>query len=275
VPPDLSTWIADIGPKITPLLFLFLLIYARRAAIVSMTPFFASKLMPGPVKVTLALAFAAILFPQYLTRTTIDLSFGWGLMGLFVKELLIGLIIGFLGMIPFEVAQSAGVLIDHQREASSLQVMDPTIGEQTSPLGILYNNVLLALFFGLGGPFLFLDAIATSLDVLPPDKGLTLDMFATKGPMWTYLTGIVNFVLKLGTQLAGPALVSLLLADLLLGIANRLAPQVQISFLGMGLKSLFGLASLFIAWYFLVRVLTTEATTYMRGLNVFFEKLAG
>ena len=269
---NLPTLVAELGPKLYPILLMYLLVYARVVAIVALTPFFASRLLPGPVKIILALCLTAILFPQFLARP-IQLEWGWTLMGLLVKELLIGTILGFLATIPFEIAQSAGVMIDHQREASSLQVMDPTMGEQTSPLGILYNNVLLALFFGIQGPFLFLDAVATSLQVFPPDQMLPDSILSPEGPSWVFITGLAQFVLRVGTQLAGPALISLLLADLLLGIANRLAPQVQITFLGMGLKSLFGLAALFLSWYFLVKILSQTSVDWMTGLSVFLHKL--
>jgi type III secretion protein SpaR/YscT/HrcT len=269
---DIPGLIATLGPKLYPLLLMYLLVYARMATIVAITPFFAAKLVPGPVKVILALAFAAILFPQYLNRP-IHLEWGWSLMGLLVKEVLVGAVLGFLAGIPFQIAQSAGVIIDHQREASSLQVMDPTIGEQTSPLGILYNNVLLALFFTFQGPFLFLNAVATSFQILPPDETLPMAVIQAHGATWTFFMGLTNFTLAMSTQLAGPALVSLLLADLFLGIANRLAPQVQISFLGMGLKSLFGLGALFLAWFFLVKVMTTATGDWMRGLTPLLEKI--
>jgi type III secretion protein T len=264
--PDLATFISELGPKLYPMLLMYLLTYARIAPIVALSPFFASRLMPGPVKVILALLISAILFPQFLARP-VDLSWGWPLMGLLVKEALFGLVLGFLGTIPFEIAQSAGILIDHQREASSLQVTDPTMGEQSSPLGVLYNNVLLALFFSIQGPFLFLDAVATSLQVFPPDQMLPDQFLSLSGHSLTFFMGLIQFVLKFATQLAGPSLIALLLADLLLGIANRLAPQVQISFLGMGLKSLFGVAALFLAWFVLVKVLSRTAADYMAGLS--------
>jgi len=269
---DLPTFVAQLGPKLYPILCMYLLVYARIAPIVAMSPFFAAKLVPGPVKVILALCLTAILFPQYLSRP-IALEFNWTLMGLLLRELMVGTIIGFLGTIPFAIAQTAGVLVDHQREASSIGVMDPSIGEQSSPLGILYNNVLLALFFTIQGPFLFLDAVATSLQVLPPDQPLPGSFLSATGPAWTFAAGLAQFVLKMGVQLAGPGLVALLLADMLLGIANRLAPQVQTSFLGMGLKSLFGLAALFVSWYFLVQVLLRSSSDWMTGLNLLFQRL--
>jgi type III secretion protein T len=52
----------------------------------------------------------------------------------------------------------------------------------------------------------------------------------------------------LSIQLATPALLAILMTDVFLGIANRLAPQVQITFLGMPLKSLLALAVVCLGW---------------------------
>ena len=51
----------------------------------------------------------------------------------------------------------------------------------------------------------------------------------------------MNQIITIAIQLAAPALVAILMAEMFLGIANRLAPQVQIAFLGMSIKSLLGL----------------------------------
>jgi type III secretory pathway component EscT len=52
---------------------------------------------------------------------------------------------------------------------------------------------------------------------------------------------LFNRFMILSIQLATPALIAILMTDVFLGIANRLAPQVQITFLGMPLKSLLAL----------------------------------
>ena len=67
-------------------------------------------------------------------------------------------------------------------------------------------------------------------------------------------------------QLAAPAILAILMTELFLGIANRLAPQVQIAFLGMSLKSLAGLALLAIAWFFILKQLGIQSTTWIKEI---------
>ena len=60
-------------------------------------------------------------------------------------------------------------------------------------------------------------------------------------------------------QLAAPSLIGILLTDMFLGIANRMAPQVQIVFLGIPLKSWVGLAILAAAWSLILSVMSKHA----------------
>ena len=127
-------------------------------------------------------------------------------------------------------------------------VNDPTIQNQSSPLGTMYNYVLIYLFFAVDGPFTVLDILSQSFTILPVDKMLNSAVLSDKSQIVQYTTSLLGKVMILATQLAAPALIMILMTDFFLGIANRLAPQVQITFLGMPLKSLLGLTIVFFGW---------------------------
>jgi type III secretion protein T len=112
----------------------------------------------------------------------------------------------------------------------------------------MFNLVLIYLFFMIEGPFTVLNIISESYAILPPDKLVTASIFDVKSEIFSKLIGVFGQVMILATQLAAPALIMILMTDFFLGIANRLAPQVQITFLGMPLKSLLALAIIFFGW---------------------------
>ena len=148
-------------PHLSPITILaaFFLTMARLLPILVMAPFLGSKLLPAPIKIMFAISLCAIMLPQILVNLHGNLYFNLAFSGYALKEILIGFILGFLVTVPFYIAQASGNLIDHIRGSSSLQVTDPTTSMQTSPIGIFYNYVLIAVFFGVGGPFLFIEAI--------------------------------------------------------------------------------------------------------------------
>jgi type III secretory pathway component EscT len=161
----------------------------------------------------------------------------------------------------------AGGLVDHQRGASALQVTDPTTQSQTGSIGLLYNYVLIAIFFSLNGPFYFLDGLASSYQLIPIDGLVNTALFSLKTPFWKQIFSLLNMMMTLSIQLSAPALVGIFLTDMFLGIANRLAPQVQIVFLGISLKSWVGIALMTAAWTLIIKVMGKEAIQWMKTLN--------
>ncbi len=231
-----------------PFLSLMFLFMGRMLPIIALVPFFGARVLPHSVKVTFAISLFAIFLPQLsaITKTTLD--FNLQLVLYMIKELFIGLLLGFILSLPFMIVQNAGILIDHQRGGASLMVNDPTIQNQSSPLGTLFNFVLIYLFFMIDGPFRVMDIISQSYNILPPDKFLTSALFSSSSQVTSTITGVLGNVMIISTQLAAPALIMILMTDFFLGIANRLAPQVQITFLGMPLKSLLALVVVFFGW---------------------------
>ena len=65
-------------------------------------------------------------------------------------------------------------------------------------------------------------------------------------------------------QLSAPALIGIFVSDMFLGIANRLAPQVQIVFLGISLKSWVGIALMTVAWTLVIKVIGKESIEWVK-----------
>ena len=260
-------------PSLDPytVLSVFFLTLARLLPILAIAPFLGSQNVPMTIRVMFGVALTAIFLPQNLMLVHHSIPFAMPFVGLCIKELLIGAILGFLSAVPFYVAQMSGSLIDFQRGASSLQVTDPTTRSQTGSIGILYNLVLVALFFSLGGPFLFFNGIATSYEMIPVDSLISPAFFNAHNPFWKLVFRVAEKMFNLCVQLAAPSLIGILLMDMFLGIANRLAPQVQIVFLGIPLKSWVGIALLAAAWALIIQVMSKEAIDWFKAINHLFQ----
>lgn len=250
----------------TSVLFFFLLGLMRIVPIVVIAPFLGAKL-PGGVKIGLAVALTALFLPQIMLTSHQAAVFDLSFLSYAFKELFLGFLLAFMVSVPFYVAQSAGVLIDFMRGSSSLGVTDPTTQSQITPIGLLYNYVLIVLFFQIDGPFYFFDAVSQSYALLPADGIVNSSFFTLKHPLWHTLLHLLTSFTALSIQLAAPALISILMAEMFLGIANRLAPQVQIAFLGMSIKSLLGIALLWTGWYFILQQLAKQTLLWLRDLT--------
>jgi len=256
-------------PHLNPMtvLAVFFLTLARLLPILTLVPFLGSQNVPMTIRVMFGVALTAIFLPQNLMLVHQEIPFAMPFVGFCIKELLVGTILAFLASIPFYIAQMSGSLIDFQRGAASLQITDPTTRTQTGPIGILYNLVLIALFFSLGGPLYFLDGVGTSYQMIPVDGFLNATFFNAHNPFWKTIFQALSMMFTLCIQLAAPSLISILFMDMFLGIANRLAPQVQVVFLGIPLKSWVGIALLAASWNLIIQVMSKETMQWFKTVN--------
>lgn len=181
--------------------------------IVAQAPFFGARVLPHPVKMTFAISMFVIFLPHLLTVTTAPVAFDGFLIILLMKELFIGLLIGFMISMPFTVVQNAGIIIDHQRGGVSLMVNDPTIQNQSSPLGTLFNYTMILIFWAISGPFMVIDLISTSYSMVPPNEFFSSAFFLPKTPFSLFMIQLFNKFMILSIQLATPALLSILMTD--------------------------------------------------------------
>lgn len=262
-------------PHLQPMtvLSIFFLTLARLLPILTLAPFLGAKNIPMTIRMMFGVALVAIFLPQNLMMAHHEVPFGGLYLGYILKELLIGTILGFLAAVPFYIAQMAGGLIDHQRGASSLQVNDPTTQTQTGPIGLLYNYTLIVLFFSLDGPFLFFNGVANSYQLLPVDGWIDPALFNLNTMFWKQMVGLLQYMMTLAIQLSAPALIGILLTDMFLGIANRLAPQVQIVFLGISVKSWVGIALLTAAWGLIIQTMGKESIAWIRSVLRMVEQI--
>ena len=246
---------------------LFFLVLMRIGPIMAMAPFLGAKLAPGIARMGLAICLTLVFLPFVAAKVSQPLAFNNAFIGFALKEILIGFILGFMISVPFYVVQTSGIIIDYLRGASIMQAQDPTMQTQASPIGILYNYVLIVIFFQISGPFIFFDALLRSYDIVPANGYLNPLFFSSVNPFWKTGIDLVNQIVAIAIQLASPSLVAILMAEMFLGIANRLAPQVQIAFLGMSIKSLLGLGLLWAAWFFILKQFTKHSYDWLEVVN--------
>ena len=209
-------------------------------------PFFGTAVVSGQIRTALVFALYLVLHPMMQAQmpefpaSMADAAF---LALLLAKEILLGFLIGWLASIPFWAAQSGGFFIDNQRGASMAEGADALTGEQTSPMGILFLQTLIYVFFVSGGFVAFMSLVYTSYVVwpvtslLPPLSQATALLFASE----------TDWLMAHMLLLAGPIVVACLLIDISLGLMNRFASQLNVYVLAMPIKS--GVAALILLVY--------------------------
>lgn len=205
----------------------------RILALCFMLPIFNRQLLPGMLRYAVSAAMGLILVPALAPHyAATDLA--WvDLVLLIAKEVFIGLVLGFLVAIPFWIFEAVGFVVDNQRGASLGATINPATGNDSSPLGILFNQAFM-VFFLVGGGF-------TLMLTMLYDSFRLWDLW-----QWTptlrresiplMLDQLSRFA-RLVFLFAAPAVIAMFLAELGLALVSRFAPQLQVFFLAMPIKS--------------------------------------
>jgi type III secretion protein T len=198
-----------------------------------MLPIFSRESIPGTARTGIAASLALFAFPIVATGAPPqDPSLLVG-MGLLVKESFLGSVIGFSAAILFWAIESVGFFIDNSRGASMASSIDPLTGSQTSPIGILLTQTLTVIFFVGGGFLYFLGALFESYQFWP-----VFSFFPTLRPEGAvFFLGLMDRLVGLTVFMAAPVIISMFLAEFGLGLISRFAPQLNVFFLAMPVKS--------------------------------------
>lgn len=257
----MQKFMGDLLSPETRILPVFAIMMARIMPFIYMAFFLGARLVPMPVKVFMSLFLFIYMVPDMLSKAH-DLNFGWNYVGFLFKEIFIGTILGMLASIPNYIVMISGMVIDYQRGASSLVTTNAILSVQDSPLGILFSYLLIYLYWMQDIPFQYIEAVAHSYQLFPIDRFIPEEVFNFNGTLYRQIRETFSLLYATGIELAAPSLVIILMIDMFLGITNRLAPQVMISFLAQGLKAMLGLTVVYLGWYYIINIFAHAAKTW-------------
>ena len=221
-------------------LLLLSVVQARLLPLFLLIPFMNKAMVPRMVTISVATALGLLVVPTLpaVRLGEVDLAF----ILLLGKEAIIGLVLGYVAAIPFWTMEAIGFVVDNQRGASMAATVNPMTGHDTSPLGMLFNYAFITFFLLSGGMTLLLGMIYDSYRLWPP---------MSFWPQWNMeaaelLMAQLNRFVMMALLLAAPVLLAMFMAELGLALVSRFAPQLQVFFLAMPIKSALGILVLMV-----------------------------
>lgn len=234
----------------------FVLATVRCGAWLAIAPPFAGA-VPGKVRAGLAASLGLLVAPGLAASGDIPMETA-PLVGAILFQVAVGLGMGFLVMVMFQAVSAAGSAIDTFAGLSAAMLYDPTTREAASPMGRLYQMLGLIVLFLTGGHLLLIGGLVRSFEAAPA-AGFRVERMAELA------TDGVGMFLVATLQIAAPLLGALFVTELLLGLASRAAPQLNVMVLGFGVKSMV-LVAVAAAAFPLVVIGVPELTTKALGM---------
>ncbi|HEY4211191.1 MAG TPA: flagellar biosynthetic protein FliR [Steroidobacteraceae bacterium] len=213
-----------------------LLLSVRVAAATALAPVFGPDGIPGTVRVALAVGLSvAVVSALPVAPVAIASLAQLGVAAL--VEALIGLSLTFGFLTAYAATQVAGRTLDIQIGFGVASVLNPSTRTFGPLLGTLLGMLAIAVFLGLDGHHVLIEALARSARAVPPGS-------MAVAPDWEAVLMQSAVMFTFGAAFAMPVMLLLLLADIAMAVMARSMPMMNVFALSFAVKAVLGIAGL-------------------------------
>lgn len=211
--------------------FMVAFIYAtiRCSAWLAIAPPFQGA-VPVKIRAGLSMGLGLAMAPRLMATGELSTE-TFPLIAGALHNAVIGIVLGFLVYVLFQSVAAAGGMIDAFAAFTSAQLFDPLTKTTSGPVGRLYQTLGTAVLFVSNGHLILIGGLSRTFE-LSPVSGFRFDRAGT------LLTHDVLQFMTAAVQISAPILGALFVTEVLLGLASRAAPKLNVMVLGFGAKSL-------------------------------------
>jgi flagellar biosynthesis protein FliR len=214
-----------------------ILVSMRIAPTLAFAPPFTLLRIPLIIRLALALGLSATLVLSNQEATSERLAVTSDLIGVALRELLLGISLAISLQIAFAALLTAGRTIDIQAGFGLALLADPNLKSQMPLIGTLFAYVAGAIFFTTSGPSDLIAIWSNSIETTPLGTFTGLSDVAQ-------LTSHLTACFSMAFGLAGLVLLVLFLMDISVAFLSKTLPQMNVLLLSFQVKTIALLAVL-------------------------------
>ncbi len=234
---------------LTDSLIVAILIFTRIGAIFSLIPFFGAVNIPAQVRVALVLMLTILIYPVAGISSAASIVTLWDLFYHILIETGIGLSISIAMAIVYNAIYLAGVAIDTSIGFSMINVISAT-DETEMPLtaNLLYLMAMM-IFLVTDCHHRVIEAVWHCFKTVPLAQGVlnmgAIDIFN--------VIFVQSFVI--GIKIAAPFLLTIMIADVIMGLLSKAMPGFNVFMVGMPVKIMIGLSLFYILMPYIIQII--------------------
>jgi flagellar biosynthesis protein FliR len=204
----------------------------RPGMVIMLAPGLGGKHIPAMAKVGIVFLLAIGLLPSVSVP---DMGGDVSLGVLIVRELAIGLALGFVLQALIAGVELAGHMSGYQMGFSYGATIDPQSGVRHTLIVTLYASLATLAFLAMNGHHAILRALAASYAGIPIGAGQVSDSIVGS------VRDILGMVFVIGLRIAAPIIIVILVTEVAVGLISRSAPTLSFQIIGNPLKMIVGL----------------------------------
>lgn len=211
------------------------LVFARLGALFTIAPLLGDSNIPARIRLSFALALSFVVGPVIANKLPPIPSETFIFYRIIGVEILIGISIALTARILFSALSTAGSIVSMQTGLSMAMMFDPTQSTQGSSFSAFLAMVGTALLFEINAHHWFILGAVNSYNIFAANGH-----FDT-GQMTKWLWQSCSLAFSVAVQITAPLIVFGIIYNVALGIINRVAPQIQVFFIGQPVQLMLGM----------------------------------
>jgi len=211
-----------------------ILVGGRMAGMIFTAPIFASRNYPVQIKIGLVFFLSLLVYPMVIIDVGYALDTFWGFGWLLVNEIAIGMTMGFIMNIYFNFIYFAGDLIDRNIGFAMANVVNPLDESQIAVTSNLFYIFATLIFLQFNLHHELIMALIVSFNRVAVGSTFLLS------GSYRIILEVVSNSFVLGFQIAAPFVITVFIANIILGLLSKAMPGMNIFILGMPFKIFFG-----------------------------------
>lgn len=221
-------------------ILVFALVLLRMIGFIFSSAIFSMTAMNAQLKILFCLVLAMTIFPFIQITPEMTQGFGSNLILQAAREVLVGLVLGFLTRLFFFAVSMTGELVSVSLGLSSAQLYNPMMASQGGVIEQFHVILGTMFFLVLNGHHLLLSALSQSFELIP------LGILSIKTGPLIEVASFGKELLILTLKMSAPVLVSILIANLAMGILGRAIPQINVLVTSFPVTIMLGLIVMFV-----------------------------
>jgi flagellar biosynthetic protein FliR len=220
--------------QIIGLMAAYVLPFARLAGFLMVVSVIGSRNFPPRFRLLLAMAMIVLVVPVLPKSEALDL-FSLGASLLIIKQVLIGILLGFVSRLLLETFVIGAQIVAMQSGLGFASLVDPSNGASVPALSQFFLLLTTLLFLSFDGHLYMIRLVIESFHSLPVGQEQNFfEMFyqVVAWSKWIFATAFIMAIV---------AVASLLIVNIAFGVMTRAAPQINLFVVGFPLTLVVGL----------------------------------
>ncbi len=223
----------------------YLVVLMRVAGVMAYAPIFGNMNVSRRARLFISIAIAYIMISIHPYEPLSYVTFLEYTI-IMVKELVVGITIGFVANITMTIINMAGQFIDREMGFSMVSNFDSNFNTETTITAQFYEMLIMVIMLSTNMHYYIISALADSFVLIPVGK-VVIDA----GLLYDVMLEYIGTYFVIALRICLPIMIATIITSVVLGVLAKTAPQMNMFSVGIQIKIFIGFAVLFVTLQFL------------------------